>query len=127
MIPPIPIRIQMPVRKVLLGLFLFLPVFVKAQAVNQVYIFPSASLYAHPNSNLNIFSDISHSGSLVSYDTSLINFYAQAWQNESGSRLPDESVRGIDGIGGIFTFSGLNLSPLRIVSINPSLTMAFLT
>ena len=68
---------------------------------------------------MNIFSDISHSGSLVSYNTSLINFYARVWQNESGSRLPDESSSGIDGIGGIFRFSGLNLNPQRIVSINP--------
>ena len=56
-------------------LFLFFPLVNQAQTVNTVYIFPGASLVAHPNSNLNIFSDISHSGSLTSYDSSFINFY----------------------------------------------------
>ena len=112
------IGISLPVFKAVLALFLFLPAFVLAQAVNQVYIFPAASLYAHPNSNTNIFSDISQGGTFVSYDTSLINFYAGIWQNENASRLPDESARGIDGVGGIFRFSDLLQNPQRIISIN---------
>jgi hypothetical protein len=99
-------------------LFLFFPLVNQAQTVNRVYIFPGASLVAHPNSNLNIFSDISHSGSLTSYTSSFINFYGGVWQNNNGSRLPDESVRGIDGTGGIFTFSDLLQNAQRINNIN---------
>lgn len=113
------IGIHLPVSKVLLTLFSFFPSWILAQAVNQVYIFPAATVYAHPNSDLNIFSDIFHSGSLVSYDTALINFYARIWQNNNGSRLPDESARGIDGIGGMFRFSDLLQNPQLIVNINP--------
>ncbi len=113
------IRIPVQAFKALLTCLMFFPVYTIAQAVNQVKIFPTASLSAHPNSNLNIFSDISHAGSLVSYDTSLINFYASVWQNENGNRLPDESASGIDGVGGIFTFSGLKLIPQQIVTISP--------
>lgn len=103
----------------LLAMFFFIAkISLYAQAVNQVYIFPTASLHAHPNSNLNIFSDISHSGSLVSYDSALINFYAGIWQNNNGSRLPDESPRGIDGVGGLFVFSDLLKLPQRINNIN---------
>ena len=99
-------------------IFLLLPSVVMAQGLSQVFIFPSANVYAHPNSNLNIFSDISHSGTLVSYDSALINFYASVWQNNPESRLPDESSRGIDGIGGVFKFSSLSNLPQRIRSIN---------
>ena len=102
----------------MLGLLFLVPGLVHAQAVNQVYIFPSANIYAHPNSNLNIFSDISHSGTFVSYETSLINFYSSIWQNNAGSRLPDESARGIDGVGGVFRFSDLLLLPQRINSLS---------
>lgn len=98
----------------LLMLFLFLPKMVHSQ----VNVFPSASLYAHPNSNLNIFSDISHAGTLVSYNTARINFYGTNWLNESNSRLPDESPSGIDGTGGIFRFSDLLQTPQQIISIN---------
>ena len=97
--------------------FLF-PTVLHAQAVNQVYIYPSANLYAHPNSNLNIYSDISHSGTFVSYDAALINFYSSIWQNNAGSRLPDESARGIDGVGGVFRFSDLLQLPQRINSMS---------
>ena len=100
-------------------LFWICPALLMAQATSQVYIFPTANIYAHPNSNLNIFSDISHSGTLVSYDSALINFYASVWQNNAESRLPDESPRGIDGIGGVFRFSGLFNIPQRIRTINP--------
>ncbi len=104
--------------KALLALFFFAPVLVKAQAVNEVYIFSRTPIYAHPNSNANIFSNVSQGGTVVSYDTALINFFATIWQNESNSSLPDESARGIDGVGGIFRFSGQFLNAQRIVSIN---------
>lgn len=98
-------------------LFSLLPSLLLAQGMSQVNIFPSANVYAHPNANLNIFSDVSHSGNLVSYDKSLINFYASVWQNNADSRLPDESARGIDGVGGIFRFSSLQNITQRIKTI----------
>lgn len=102
----------------LITLLLFLPALVHSQTNCQVNVSPSASLYAHPNSNLNIFSDISHAGTLVSYNTARINFYGTNWLNESNSRLPDESPSGIDGTGGIFRFSDLLQTPQQIISIN---------
>lgn len=105
-----------PACKALLALVFFVPGSVRAQAVNEVYIFPDAPVYAHPNSNTNIFSNVSQGGTVVSYDTALINFFAQIWQNEAGSRLPDESARGIDGVGGIFRFSGQFLNAQRIIT-----------
>uniref|UniRef100_UPI0037C177A5 hypothetical protein n=1 Tax=Daejeonella sp. TaxID=2805397 RepID=UPI0037C177A5 len=98
-------------------LFSLWPSFAMAQGPSQVFIFQSANIYAHPNSNLNIFSDISHSGTLVSYDNALINFYATVWQNNEESRLADESPRGIDGIGGVFRFSNLKNLSQRIRTI----------
>ncbi len=98
--------------------FFFLPSLLMAQGISQVYIFPSANIHAHPNSNLHVFSDITNSGTLVSYDSALINFYGNIWQNNAGSRLPDESPRGIDGIGGVFRFSGLFNVSQTIKSIN---------
>ncbi len=106
-----------PASAVLLALVFFMPGLVKAQAVNEVHVFPNAPVYAHPNSNTNIFSNVSQGGTVVSYDTALINFFAQVWQNEAGSRLPDESTRGIDSIGGIFRFSGQFLNPQRIITL----------
>ncbi len=103
--------------KALLVLFLLLPGFLKAQAVTEVVIFPRSPVYAHPNSNTNIFSNVIQGGTFVSYDTALINFFANIWQNEPNSRLPDESPRGIDAIGGVFRFSGQFLNAQRIVSI----------
>lgn len=99
-------------------LLLFLPQTIFAQAVNEVYTFPSVGISAHPNSNLNIYSDIFHSGTLVSHNSSIINFYASIWENKSGSRLPDESARGIDGVGGMFIFSDLLQNAQSINSIN---------
>jgi len=110
--------IFLPAAQLLLCLVFLFPTLGYTQAVNQVYIFPSANIYAHPNSNLNIFSDISHSGTFVSYETSLINFYSSIWQNNAGSRLPDESARGIDGVGGVFLFSDLLQFPQRINSLS---------
>lgn len=103
--------------KALFVLFLLLPDFAKAQAVNEVVIFPRSPVYAHPNSNTNIFSNVIQGGTFVSYDTALINFFAAIWQNEPNSRLPDESPRGIDAVGGVFRFSGQFLNAQRIVSV----------
>lgn len=100
-------------------LFSFLSLRVRAQVTNQVYISPSANIYAHPNSNINIFSDVSHSGTFTSAKNAFINFYASVWQNNAESLLPDESTRGIDGEGGIFRFSSLNNTTQRIKTIRP--------
>jgi gliding motility-associated-like protein len=113
-----PIAIFLLVIKLVLCLFFLIPTSGHSQALNKINIFPTANIYAHPNSNLSIFSDISHSGTFVSYETSLINFYSSIWQNNAGSRLPDESARGIDGIGGVFRFSDLLQLPQRINSLN---------
>jgi hypothetical protein len=91
---------------------------VYAQAVNQINIFPTANIFVHPNSSFNLFSDISNSGTLVSYDTALINFYGSIWQNNEGGLLLDESDRGIDGKGGIFIFSDFLQKAQRIRVVN---------
>ena len=117
MIPQIFKHKLAPACTALLALFFFTPGYVNAQAVNEVYVYSNSRIYAHPNSNTNIFSNISQGGTFVSYNTALINFFGQIWQNEAGSRLPDESVRGIDSLGGIFTFSGQFLTPQKIVTI----------
>ena len=106
-----------PASKALLALFLFLPGFLKAQGPTELVIFPKSPVYAHPNSNTNIFSNVIQGGTFVSYDTALINFFAAIWQNEPNSRLPDESPRGIDAVGGVFRFSGQFLNAQRIVSV----------
>jgi hypothetical protein len=46
------IGIQLSALTVLLFLFSFFPLANQAQTVNQVYIYPGASLVAHPNSNV---------------------------------------------------------------------------
>ena len=97
-----------------IGLILIKPTILHSQSLNQFAIFPSAVLYAHPNSNLHIYSDVSHSGTFVSYNSAIVNFYSGLWQNNAGSNLPDESANGIDGVGGVFRFSGLLKIPQRI-------------
>lgn len=103
--------------RALLTLFFLVPGVLRAQAVNEVYVFPKSAVYAHRNSNTNIFSNVFQGGTVVSYDTALINFFAQVWQNEAGSRLPDESARGIDSVGGIFRFSGQFFNAQRIITL----------
>lgn len=106
--------------KALLALFFLVPGLVKAQAVNEVHIFPDAPVYAHPisgSNSTNIFSNVFQGGTFVSYNTAIINFFAPTWQNEPDSRLPDESPNGITGIGGIFRFSGQFLNAQRIANI----------
>lgn len=92
-----------------------------AQALSEVHIFNQSPVYVHPDADLSIFSDISQGGVLLSYENSRINFFGRVWQNESGSRLPDESPRGVDGTGGIFRFSGLSGVPqvIRTISSQP--------
>ncbi len=104
--------------KAMLVLFFFVPGLANAQAVNEVHIFPNAPVYAHPNSSTNIFSDVYQGGTLISYDTALIHFFASVWLNHANSRLPDESASGLSGTGGIFRFSGqLVNATQRIVTV----------
>lgn len=103
--------------KALLVLFLFVPSLIKAQGVNEMVVHSDGKLYAHPNSRINIFSNVIQGGIFKSYDTSLINFFAPAWQNGRNSQMPDESPRGIDGVGGVFRFSGQFLNAQSIMSI----------
>ncbi len=113
-----------PVLTTLCLLFVF-PAMLYAQAVNQINVFPTANLFVHPNSNINLFSDISNSGTIVSYDTALINFYGSVWQNNEGGRLLDESDRGIDGKGGIFIFSDFLQKAQRIRVLNSQPFLGF--
>lgn len=106
-------------RLIMFGI-LFLKAFdSQSQAVNQVHVFSKTPVVAHPNSSLNIFSNVFNSGTLVSYTNSTIVFYGQNWQNLSGSRLPDESPTGLDATGGIFTFSGIYAGAQDITTANP--------
>lgn len=105
------------VRRTFLILFLSIPCYINAQGLSQMAIHADAKVYVYPNSRINIFSNVIQRGTLTSYHTSLINFFAQVWQNEAKSRMPDESPRGIDGVGGIFRFSGQFRNAQRIISV----------
>lgn len=95
--------------------FFCLPLLASAQNTAEVHIFSEATVYAHPNSFTNIFSDVSNSGTIVTAGNSLVNFYSRIWNNQAGSHYPDESSTGIDGTGGVFRFVGLSV-PQRILS-----------
>lgn len=101
------------------SLFIGQQVLAQNTAGTQVVVFGKSPVVVHPAASLNIFSDVSQGGTLVSHPASSINFYGSVWQNEGGSRMPDESPRGLDGSGGIYTFSDEILSlPQRIISLN---------
>lgn len=99
-----------------LALFSFIPAIVTAQTASEVVIAEGASIYAHPGSFLNIFSDVTNSGNFTSSGQSLINFYSRNWRNEPGSLFPDESNDGLSGTGGVFRFSGQFLNAQRIIT-----------
>lgn len=106
--------------KILLALFLAFPLYLSAQTPNpnRIYVHSKAIIYAHPNSNISIYSDIVQGGTFGSFGNSRIDFYATIWQNESKSRMPDESARGIDGVGGVFRFSDLQQNAQFIFNLN---------
>lgn len=68
------------------------------------------SFYVHPEANVSVFSDLYNSGSVGTYNNSVINFLGQRWNNMSGSRIMDESIDGQTGIGGMIRFSGTSFS-----------------
>ncbi len=100
----------------LIALLLTVPFGLRAQVTDEVVIHPEGNIYAHPNSFTNIFSDVTNSGEFASAEGSLVNFYSKIWRNQTGSVFPDESGNGLDGIGGIFRFSGQFLNAQRISS-----------
>ena len=103
-------------RKALLALFLLIPRILNAQGTEEVVIHPDGIIYAHGDSFINIFSDVTNSGEFASANQSLVNFYSRIWRNQSGSTFPDESSSGLDGIGGVFRFSGQFLNAQRIAT-----------
>lgn len=76
-----------------------------AQEIIQMTVHSGESFYVHPEANVSVFSDLSNSGSVGSYNNSTINFLGQRWSNMSGSRIVDESTGGQTGSGGTIKFS----------------------
>jgi gliding motility-associated-like protein len=64
-------------------------------------------LYVDGNESISIFSDLTNFGSFASAKNSKIIFSGKRWNNLPGSLMPDESVNGVKGIGGEFTFTSL--------------------
>ena len=116
MIPKFAINKLLQASKVLFALFLLQPALAEGQTINEVVIFPGASIVAHPNSFTNIFCDVTNSGTFGTADLALINFYSKIWRNQTGSIFPDESPTGSSGVGGIFRFSGQFLNAQRIAT-----------
>jgi gliding motility-associated-like protein len=87
--------------------------------IKQFYIHAPATMVAHPNASVSIFSDVVNAGILRSYTNSTITFYSQDWNNIGLSKIPDESASGLDTIGGVFVFSGLFFNAQNIVTQNP--------
>ena len=116
MIPKFALNKLLQASKVLFALFLLQPALAEGQAINEVVIFPGASIVAHPNSFTNIFSDVTNSGTFGSADLALINFYSKIWRNQPNSAFPDESPTGSTGLGGVFRFSGQFLNAQRIIT-----------
>jgi len=85
----------------------------------QIYVHPAATLVAHANASISIFSDAINAGIFRAYTTSTTTFYGQDWQNIGLSRIPDESANGLDSIGGKFIFSGLFFNAQNIITQNP--------
>lgn len=83
-----------------------LPFFAKSQEMIQMSINAGESFSVHPEAGVSIYSDITNSGSFGSYGNSTINFLGQRWENKAGSSMPDESLSGVDGVGGNFMFAG---------------------
>ena len=95
---------------ILFAVFLILPFKLKAQEIVQMTIHSGESFYAHPEANVTVFSDLNNAGSLGSYNQSTINFLGRRWNSLMGSRMMDESLTGLTGIGGIIRFSGSTFS-----------------
>jgi gliding motility-associated-like protein len=94
-------------------------------------VHPGESFYVHPEANVSVFSDLNNSGSIGSFNQSIINFLGQRWNNMNGSRIVDESLGGLSGLGGTIRFSGStfpqNINTLISAQANtgfPNITLA---
>ncbi len=116
---------------ILFAFFLLCPFLLRAQEIVQMTVHSGESFYVHPEANVSVFSDLNNSGSIGSYNQSVINFLGERWNNMSGSRILDESVGGLSGFGGIIRFSGTafpqSINTLTSVQSNtgfPNITLA---
>ena len=103
----------------------------RGQEIVQMTIHSGESFYVHPEGNVSVFSDFNNSGFLGSYNQSTINFLGQRWNNMNGSRILDESLGGLSGLGGTIRFSGTsfpqNINTLTSAQANtgfPNITLA---
>ncbi len=103
----------------------------KAQEIVQMTVHSGESFYVHPEANVSVFSDLNNSGSIGSYNQSVINFLGERWNNMSGSQILDESANGQTGIGGSIRFSATtfpqNINTLNNAQTNigfPNITLA---
>lgn len=90
------------------AIFVTSPFFSKGQEVMQMNVQTGESFFVHPEATVSIFSDVNNSGSIGSFKNSTINFNGQRWNNRAGSRIADEGSTGVNGIGGIIKFSGVD-------------------
>jgi len=110
---------------------ILLPSILRGQEIVQMTIHSGESFYVHPEGNVSVFSDFNNSGFLGSYNQSTINFLGQRWNNMNGSRILDESLGGLSGLGGTIRFSGTsfpqNINTLTSAQANtgfPNITLA---
>lgn len=89
------------------------------------------SFYVHPEANVSVFSDLNNSGSIGSYNQSVINFLGERWNNMNGSQILDESTNGRTGFGGAIIFSATafpqNINTLNSAQSNtgfPNITLS---
>ncbi|WP_341843170.1 T9SS type A sorting domain-containing protein [Chitinophaga caseinilytica] len=87
--------------------FSFLPFLAKAQQA-AVYIAPGERLQVNPGENFSVYGNMVNNGALGSGNNASIYFFGKSWSNGAGASLPDESVNGITGKGGMFRFYGNN-------------------
>ena len=73
-----------------------------------VYIAPGTRVQIAPGETMGIYGNMVNNGVLGSGDKAVVQFYGKTWNNGNGATLPDESVSGFNGKGGIFRFSGNN-------------------
>jgi gliding motility-associated-like protein len=101
-----------------LTVFLLSPSYLKCQSAIGISIFPGKSIFVYPKYTVALISDLTNSGSFGSDKDATIVFSGQRWINQAGSILPDESITGSTGIGGVFKFSGQGSLPQYIESGN---------
>lgn len=73
-----------------------------------LYIAPDARIQIATGEIFSIYGNVTNDGAFGSSLNSIINFYGKTWNNGNAATLPDESVSGVDGKGGLFRFSGNN-------------------